>query len=160
TINSANVVNAGSISADGLLSIQNNNSVSVSGDGSLAGASVSVVGSGGSVTVSARSIAGPVTRSSPRAFCVTLGGGRFTAGTITAGNGSLSLVATSGALAVDAGSVLTAHEGNLILQTSLIIDGSISIGQGATLNASTTGTTLGRIYIVVGAIPDPPVPGT
>ncbi len=79
-------------------------------------------------------------------------------GNLTATNGSASVV-VNGDIVVVPGSTLSVTEGDLLLQDLNTVDGAITIGEGSTLSATTTGSTFGNVYLVIGTIPVSPVYG-
>lgn len=74
-------------------------------------------------------------------------------GNITSSAGSTSLIASGAPLVVRPGTRILAQEGDLLLNHTDAISGSIIIGQGAQLTARTTGAVTGLVNVVVGPLP-------
>lgn len=95
-------------------------------------------------------------------FYVKTSGAMTAAGTIFSGNGSLSLIADTGALQISAASYLLACEGNLTIENNDVNHGSITIGPNTTIVAVDTNSlpSNGIVNVVLGPVPGLPVAGT
>ncbi len=156
------VVNGGKITAVSALNISSptTGDLSISGGGSLSGATVSFKSAGGSVLVNQGALAGSVSGSASRNYSLTVADGGLNVANITTSAGSLSLIVNGGTLTLLDNSSLTAREGNILLQNNSAT-GAIALRPYATVTAaSTTSTSLGRVDIVMGGIPSVPVTGT
>ncbi|MBX9879269.1 MAG: hypothetical protein K2Y22_12490, partial [Candidatus Obscuribacterales bacterium] len=79
--------------------------------------------------------------------------------TIITNYGSITITNTVGDVTVITNSTIYANQGNLTINNLNTTDGQIVIESDAELTASTTGTTLGKIYLVIGGIPSSPDTG-
>ena len=100
--------------------------------------------------------AGGVTLNSSSAggnFSLTVTGtGSTTVGSVATGNGSITVDTSSSgsALNVAANANISANEGNVYLENDNTSTGTILIGNGATISATTGGATLGQVLISIG----------
>ncbi len=134
---------------------------------SIAGNNVSVNAVNGLVNV-ANSIGGAVTLGNVPGNVVgagksfafsTTGTGPLTVYSVTSGNGNLSIVNNVGGMSVAAGATLSSTNGNITLQDTDTVNGSIAFGANVTVHASATADGVGKVYAVIGAIPNNPVVG-
>ena len=134
---------------------------------SIAGNNVSVNAVTGLVNV-ANSIGGAVTLGNVPGNVVgagksfafsTTGTGPLTVYSVTSGNGNLSIVNNVGGMSVAAGATLSSTNGNITLQDTDTVNGSIAFGANVTVHASATADGVGKVYAVIGAIPNNPVVG-
>ncbi len=134
---------------------------------SIAGNNVSVNAVTGLVNV-ANNIGGAVTLGNVPGNVVgagksfafsTTGTGPLTVYSVTSGNGNLSIVNNVGGMSVAAGATLSSTNGNITLQDTDTVNGSIAFGANVTVHASATADGVGKVYAVIGAIPNNPVVG-
>lgn len=151
------VTNSGTISASTINLTASNQDVTVVSTGSLNGA---VTLNGNTVSLTAANLTGSLSGIAANSFTATVTSGGLTLGDTSAMNGSLTATVAGGTLNVAAGKTLYATEGDITLLNTDTLFGSISIGTGATLMSSTTGTTLGQILVAIGSVPATPDPGS
>ena len=75
------------------------------------------------------------------------------ASTTTGSNGSITAVAASGKLLVNANAVIVATGGNITIQNNNVKTGTIEIGAGSQIYAWSTVANVGQVNVVIGAIP-------
>ena len=154
------LINNGSVTApSGNVSVSSSGALSVSGSGTMSVASSGLVSlSGTSVSAAQGTFVGQVAGSASNgSFNLTATSGNLTVAGITSNNGSIyvDLTAAGSTLAVAANAIETATEGNLTLENDgTASSAGISIGSGAQITATTTGNTLGHVYVTMGAVPD------
>ena len=85
--------------------------------------------------------------------------GPFAISSVTA-NGNIALVSTSGAMSTTANATISTTSGSIELQNTDTSGGSIALGSGTTIHASSTTAGVGNVDIVIGNVPSNPVVGT
>ena len=85
--------------------------------------------------------------------------GPFAISSVTA-NGNIALVSTSGAMSTTANATISTTSGSIELQNTDTSEGSIALGSGTTIHASSTTAGVGNVDIVIGNVPSNPVVGT
>jgi hypothetical protein len=119
-----------------------------------AGTGSAFIANTGSLTLSGSAVGGSLQVSSS---------GDLTVGDVATSNGSLLLQAGSGLL-VEPGATVSATNGNITLNSANPNTGSITIGAGANITASSATSKFGHVFIAVGIIPpvkinpSPPAP--
>ncbi|MBX9878724.1 MAG: hypothetical protein K2Y22_09735 [Candidatus Obscuribacterales bacterium] len=143
------VTNHGALIANGTMYMSSGSDLTVVSDGTLEAATIDLTASTpssvtatlattvGTITASANSI--EITASAP-----------LTLGTIQANEGSATIIADGD---IHVTNNIYVNEGNLVLQDLNTVDGFIQVDSDVILSATTTGTTLGRVFIFIGAGP-------
>lgn len=134
---SSNITNDGVLTG-GTIQSKPNESLNVTGTGSLSGNNS--FSSSGGLSVSQSAISGTVAA--------------------TAAAGTVSITVATGSIRVGTNSTVSATQGNVVLTAADALSGSISLGANSQINATSTVGQYGHVYLIVGIMPESPVSGT
>ncbi len=151
------IVNSGSIAGSTLAIQSGAGNLQITGTGSLSAGpgQIQLNSQSGSISAIQGGVSGTVTGDAGTSFLLATTKTGLNFGDISAGNGSVTVVAGTGTLSVSNGATIAANEGNITLQDLNGSSGNIAIGQGARIAANThsSSTGLGNVYVSTGAMP-------